>query len=499
MRIAGFADYPGDGSGATIFEPPARENVRVISNTVVDQAGASILNDGQLSDFVWQWGQFLDHDIDLTPVDAANGTADIPVPSGDILGPNPIPFERSDFDPLTGVPGTPREQINAITSFIDASNVYGSDPTTASSLRTFVDGKLKTTASGQLLPVVGGEFAAGDVRANEQVGLTSMHTLFVREHNRLAGLLAELDGIEDKADHAGMTTDEFIYQVARKIVGAELQIITYNEFLPALLGPLAPQAADVSYSATVNPSIANEFSTAFYRFGHSMLSPNLLLVDQDHLGEELALRDAFFNPEFLGGPDLNSPVDTGNIDRILKGLAFQLAQQVDSRLVDDVRNFLFGPPGAGGLDLASLNMQRGRDHGLPDYNALRVAYGLTPKTAFLDPGDGSGMTTDADVAAKMASVYGNDINNVDPWIGGLAEDHVPGASVGELVGTALRDQFARLRDGDRFFYLTDPDLSYEVISHVIEFGRHYALEVNQEQYRDHDTSGQRVLRDRIRD
>ena len=369
------ADYPGDGSGSTIVEPPARENPRLISNTLAAQGPALIPNDRGLSDFVWQWGQFVDHDIDLTTVDNANGIASIAITNpGDPLGPLPIPFVRSDFEPTTGTVSAPREQINTITAYIDASNVYGSDSGTAASLRTFSDGRLATSL-GALLPIdADGFFMAGDVRANEQVGLTAMHTLFVREHNRLADALV--------AQQSG-ATDEEVYQTARKIVGAEMQIITYEEFLPALLGPYAPSATDFAYDPNVNPSIANEFSTAAYRFGHSMLAPELRLVDPvDSTVSFLALRDAFFNPGFFIG-------DPGNIERVLAGLAAQKAQEVDSKLVDDVRNFLFGPPGAGGLDLAALNLQRGRDHGLPDYNTLRAAYGLAPMLGFdqisLDP------------------------------------------------------------------------------------------------------------------
>lgn len=461
------AAYPGDGSGSTMVDPTNRENPRVVSNLISDQGESIMYNDRQLSDFVWQFGQFIDHDIDLTLTSAGAGTADIPVPIGDVdFVSGMIPLERSLYDPGTGTADTPRQQVNAITSYIDASNVYGSDHLTADSLRTFADGKMKTSAGGQLLPVDGGFFAAGDERSNEQVGLTAMHTLFVREHNRLADEFAAIPGITDRADDAGMTTDEFIYQTARKVVGAELQIITYDEFLPALLGTEAiPNYT--GYDSGIDPTIANEFSTAFYRFGHSMLSPNLLLVDQDHQAENLPLRDAFFNPSFLAGGDINNPVDTGDVERVLQGLAFQQAQEVDTKLVDDVRNFLFGPPGAGGLDLASLNMQRGRDHGLPDYNTLRTAYGLTAKNDFLDPGDGSGITTDADLAAALSLAFAGDINNVDAWVGGLAEDPEYG-SVGELVGFSLIDQFSRLRDGDRFFYRNDAFLSNEIVSDVID-------------------------------
>ena len=158
---------------------------------------------------------------------------------------------------------------------------------------------------------------------------------------------------------------------------AEMQAITYNEFLPALLGEDAIEEYD-GYDRRVDPGITNEFSTAAYRFGHSMLSTELLRLNNDGtVADEgnIALQDAFFRPDEI--------VNNG-IDSILLGQATQVAQEIDTMVVDDVRNFLFGPPGSGGFDLASLNIQRGRDHGLADYNQVRVDMGLEPVQSFSD-------------------------------------------------------------------------------------------------------------------
>jgi hypothetical protein len=133
------------------------------------------------------------------------------------------------------------------------------------------------------------------------------------------------------------------------------------------------------------------------------------------------------------------------IEPLLRGLATQRAQEVDNMVVDDVRNFLFGAPGAGGFDLASLNIQRGRDHGLPSYTQVRLDLGLLrPITRFTD------IDTSPEVQAKLASVYSS-VQDIDVWVGALAENHVSGM-VGELVLAVLTDQFERLRDGDRFWY-----------------------------------------------
>ena len=192
-----------------------------------------------------------------------------------------------------------------------------------------------------------------------------MHTLFVREHNRLCDEFAR-----ENPDFE----DEDIYQCARKIVGAQMQVITYKEFLPILLGPDALPDY-YRYNPRFNPGVANEFSTAAFRFGHSMLSPTLLRVNK--AGKELvstSLKDAFFNPQLIH--------EGGDISALLLGLAHQQAQEIDNKIVSGVRNFLFGEPGAGGFDLAALNIQRGRDHGLADFNSVRMAYGLRPVKSF---------------------------------------------------------------------------------------------------------------------
>jgi hypothetical protein len=409
-----------------------RPNPRFISNELASQS-TSIPNSYGASDYIWQWGQFLDHDIDLTPDADPPESFDIKVNFWDpyfnpenkkpqVISLNRSVYTGGDFH------NNPREQLNEITAFIDASNVYGSDDYTASLLRDESNPTKLKTSEGNLLPEQNGFFIAGDVRANEQIGLTAMHTLFVREHNRVA---------EEISQKHPDFTEEQVFQTARKIIGAKIQVITYNEFLPNLLGPNAIPSY-TGYDSSINPGITNEFSTASYRYGHSQLSANLTIVDESGI-HYVQLRDAFFSPTLFKekGPD-----------SILHGLAVQRAQEIDNKLVDDVRNFLFGPPGSGGFDLASLNIQRGRDHGLPDYNTVRVAYGLTPMTSF------DQITSNPSLQNKLESTYG-DVNKIDLWVGGLAEDHVDGAMVGETIQTILIDQFTRLRDGDRFWYQND--------------------------------------------
>jgi hypothetical protein len=445
LRRSGTVAY-ADGVSA-----PARPNgpsPRAISNAVSVQGGL-VPNAAGASDFLWQWGQFMDHDLDQTGDPNDGGPMerlDIAVPSGDPqfdpngTGTATIPVTRAGF----AVDSTPRQQVNKITAFIDGSNIYGSDAVRAKALRG-TKGRLKTS-SGNLLPFnVDGLpnasspnnpndpnlFLAGDVRCNEQLGLTAMHTLWMREHNRIAGLLHQ--------QYPSMS-DEDIYQTARSVVVGELQHIEFDRWIPLFLGATAlPHYT--GYDSTVDPRIENLF-TNLYRVGHTLLSSQLAMVGNDGkpvLGGHVSLRDAFFMPDFY--------IQGAGIEPVLMGLSKQKAQEVDALVVEDVRSFLFGKPGQGGLDLVSLNIQRGRDHGLPSYNQARIDYGLAPATSFAD------ITSNISVQHRLEAVYAS-VDDVDPWIGAVAEDHLDGAMVGELLEAVLADQFRRVRDGDRFYYET---------------------------------------------
>jgi Animal haem peroxidase len=447
----GYKPEFADLNGAIITEP-VRANPRDISNALFAQTTSRKSARG-LSDLAWAFGQFLAHDMDLVTSSngaAVNGTAPIAIHGqNDPLGPNPIPFTRSNYvmvvDPRAGSGRTP---VNEVTSYIDASNVYGSDPVRAAALRTNAGiGAKLLTGAGNLLPFntaglpnenngpvpASQLFLAGDIRANENSLLTSLHTVFAREHNRLVDRIA--------AEQPALN-EEQQYQLARKIVGAEMQAITYKEFLPALLGSGAtvPKVEQYQYTSNIPATITNAFAHATYRFGHSMVSPELKRVDGDGAPQPaLSLRNAFFNPNLL----TNNPA---LVDQLLAGAATQRSEEVDALVIDDLRNFLFGPPGAGGLDLAALNIQRGRDVGLPDYRELRSAHQVPFLQSF------GQITSDAALAGALSSIYGGNLNNIDAWVGALAESHVAGTSVGPLIKAMLESQFRRLRDGDRLFY-----------------------------------------------
>ena len=428
-----------------------RPSPRKVSNMVADQAALTENRRG-LSDMTWCWGQFLDHDITLV-LPTHDEFVPIMVDDEDMMAPM-IPVMRSESDPNTGTSvDNPRQQINSTTAFIDGSMVYGNTAERAEALRTHAGGRLIMQESGMLpwnvaelemenpgeLPLAE-LYLAGDVRANENPALISMHTLWVREHNRWADELA--------AAHSDWT-DEELYQHARRLVIGEIQNITYEEFLPGLLGSHAPSVDDAHYDGTMNPSMFNEVSGALYRIGHTMVSTHIMLMNEDGsvpMSGRFLFKDAFFQPTAVTTPS--------TVDQILKGVAGKRMQEIDPFVVTDLRNFLFVQEGAGGMDLIAINLQRGRDHGLPSLNQAREALGLPAYQSF------NAITSNATIAQALEDAY-KQVDQVDLWIGAMAEDHMEGASTGETLMTALAMQFEHLRDGDRFFYLLDDELTPE--------------------------------------
>jgi peroxidase len=476
---------------------PQDKSAREISNLLNNQADpgdptedVNTIDQQSLSDFGYVFGQFIDHDLDLTPDGGAS--FDIPVAATDPIGPNALPFTRSAYDSATGKSTTnPRQQVTDVTSYLDLSQVYGSDAATADALRTHSGGQLKT-GPGNMLPyynltyftsaqlaainaAVGGMaddgaapssslFATGDTRGNENIELTALQTLFLRNHNRIAAQL--------QAAHSAWT-DEQVYQEARKINIAEYQTIVYNEWIPAVLGPTAIRPYS-GYKANVNPSIASEFSTVAFRFGHSLLDNEI--ERQTNAGEDISIAGGadiplafdFFNPTLLNPAGVKDPftgLTSTDIDPILKADADGVSQAMDLKAVEAVRNLLFGNGGAGGEDLMARDVQRGRDNGLPDYNTMRAAYGLPRITSFAQ------ITSDVKVQQELKDAYGS-VNNIDAFEGGLAEDHVRGSDVGPLFQAIMVDQFSRLRDGDRFFYLNEQMTPEE--SKIIQQGNSFS-------------------------
>lgn len=454
-----FSDNIGSPSGTD------RPNPRAISNAIFAQGDQNIASSKNLSDLIWVFGQLLDHDITFV-TENPNDQLFIRIPKCDpIMDPrcldrSVIVQSRSDFRPGTGQT-SPREFENTITTWIDGSSIYGSTEERVNWLRTFTDGKLHVSEYN-LLPLnttdksingfpdmdaphmdnasrtPGPLFVAGDARANENTFLIALHTLFHREHNTVCNELL--------AAHPELT-DEEVFQRARKIVGAKLQAIVYYEWLPALGVDLDPYRA---YDSTIDARISNEFSAAAFRFGHTMLNSQLLRTKDDCepiVQGHVSLRNSFFDAADVYG--------TG-IDPLIKGMASQTAQEFDAKVIDDVRNFLFIPNENApfGLDLVALNIMRGRERGIADYNSVRSHLGLAPIKDFGE------ISNDSSKTKILRDLY-DSVEDIDLWVGLLNEDPSPSSIMGETLRLILFDQFRRLRNGDKFYFENDPYFSPE--------------------------------------
>ncbi|XP_072356644.1 thyroid peroxidase [Scyliorhinus torazame] len=468
--------------------------VRDITNKILRTANKTNMTEDHLySHILVEWGQYIDHDFAFTPqstsqatfmggVDCKNICQNLnPCFPIKVLQSDPrskinecITFYRSSPTCGTGDQGTAfetlssldsRQQINAVTSFIDASTVYGSTPIHEKKLRdhSSKEGLLLTNTkykdgSHELLPFVDQVpspciqepnvtqneriecFLAGESRVNEVLTLASMHTLWMREHNRLAKALYRIN------PH---WTSENIYQEARKINGALHQILMMRDYIPKILGP---QAFDQflgkydGYDETLNPTLSNVFATAAFRFGHATISPKIQRFDENYKEHpkypSINLHKTFFRPWRI--------IKEGGLSPLFRGLLAKPAklQTSDQMMIEELTEKLFTLTSAVALDLASLNLQRGRDHGLPGYNDWREFCELERLETKANLRKA---ISDLDLVEKIMDLYGHP-NNIDIWLGGLAEDFLPGARIGPLFACLIGKQMKALREGDRFWW-----------------------------------------------
>ncbi|KAM4622957.1 peroxidasin homolog [Discoglossus pictus] len=445
----------------------------------------TITPDDQYTHMLMQWGQFLDHDLDQTVPALSMSRFSDGAPCSQVCTNDPpclaiaIPendprassgrcmfFARSS--PICGSGVTSllldsvytREQVNLLTSYLDASNVYGSTERESQELRNLTNwrgmlrvGRVVPSSGKHLMPFSNGPptecmrdenissvpcFLAGDHRANEQLGLTSMHTLWFREHNRIAEQLLRLN------PH---WHGDRVYHEARKLVGAQMQHITYNHWLPKILGPSGMRMLGEynGYNPNINVGILNVFATAAFRFGHTLINPILYRLNttfQPIQQGHLPLHKTFFSPFRL--------LQEGGIDPILRGLfGVPGKMRVPSELLNtELTEKLFSAVHSVSLDLASINIQRGRDHGIPPYNDYRVFCNLTSVQDFEDL---KYEIKNEEIREKLRSLYGTP-KNVDLFPALMVEDLVPGSRVGPTLMCLLVTQFKRIRDGDRFWY-----------------------------------------------
>ncbi|XP_030051017.1 thyroid peroxidase [Microcaecilia unicolor] len=471
--------------------------VREVTRKVIHASNEAITEDNHYSHFIVEWGQYIDHDIAFTPQSTSraafmrgvdcqltcenqNPCYPIKVPANDTLssGMECMPFYRSApacgsgnqgaiFGNLSS--GNPREQINGLTSFLDASTVYGSTSALENKLRnlTIKEGLLKVNLQysdhgRDYLPFVPQVpspcaqdptadkaeriecFLAGDSRSSEVISLAALHTLWLREHNRLAKELKKLNPF---------WSSETVYQEARKIVGALHQIITLRDYIPKIIGPVAVNqyiGQYQGYDSTVNPTISNVFSTAAFRFGHATIPPMIKRLNaqfQDHPEfPNLHLHEVFFSPWRL--------IKEGGLDPLIRGLLVGSAklQMQDQMMNEELTEKLFVLSNVGSLDLASLNLQRGRDHGLPGYNDWREFCGLS---RLENQKDLSTAISNYSLVEKLMDLYGHP-DNIDVWLGGLAENFLPDARTGPLFACIIGKQMKVLREGDWFWWENSP-------------------------------------------
>ncbi|KAK2704787.1 hypothetical protein QYM36_016995 [Artemia franciscana] len=445
---------------------------------------ASIASDAEvprpeLSVAIAHWGQFIDHDITLTPTFTLRNGSGIECCSSNgrmlppsFLHPQCLPieipnndrfysrFRRTCMNFVRSMIGQRMdcnfgytEQINEITHWMDGSMVYGSTPEQARSVRAFQGGRLRTSfqRSGRksTLPIesqrtenCGADvcYIAGDKRVNEQTMLAAFHTIFVREHNRIATSLQQLNPL---------WSDEQLYQESRRIVAAEIQHITYNEWLPNIVGQKFMKAYSLwprrngyflQYDEKIDARINNEFSTAAFRFGHSLLPSLIQVVDGFGRRDQSSELSMFFDD----GGKLTSP---SYLDSIIRGMLTSPSQNFDNAFTPEITTKLFRGNLPFGMDLIALNTQRGRDHGLPGYIQYRSVCGLPSVRTFEDLIG----TIPAATAQALSRIYRH-VDDIDLFIGGISEIAAPGSLLGPTFTCIVADQFARLRAGDRFFY-----------------------------------------------
>ncbi|XP_040357587.1 peroxidase [Ixodes scapularis] len=449
-------------------------NARLVSSTVhPDRTVPS----PRFSHMLMQFGQFMDHDVALAPLEAHPGEIrnlgnpnnpidcctperwvlpecySIAVPEGDeffaALGQTCLNMPRSA--PCSCKLGY-REQQDALTSYLDLSQVYGSSTEDTLRLRLGQGGLLRTqTLDGEeLLPrsfypdsdrcsnLEKGEvcFRAGDERVNEHPALACLHTVWLRQHNKVARELARLNSLWD---------DERLFQETRRIVGAQWQHIAYSEWMLVVLGPDAMARYQLTptgrsrYSPTVDGSLLNEFASAAFRLGHTLIDGVFNRVTEHGEASPYELQDFYFFPFYLYH---------GDMDNVVRGLLRQSSQDYDSFVTIGVSQHLYRLRNESyGLDLIALNLQRGREHGLRPY----IDY-LTYCTGHVvNSFDDLLRYIPAKVVNQYISLY-EDVTDIDLFTGGVSETSVPGGLVGPTFACILGETFNKLKFGDRFYY-----------------------------------------------
>lgn len=450
------ANSYGSDDGASWDRPDAgggANDPRAISEQVLATSENRPAHEG-VNEFFQFFGQMVTHDIAGSQSGGSERVAglDPSVFGGTFTRDN---FVISDEAPLN--PGV-REQLGVQTAFMDLSQVYGPSDAINALLRAPDSAKL-VVGTGGLLPNAGDiaaahditaaeaaagtlgaldfgagpvGFVGGDARLNQQAQLIANQTLFLRNHNWHADQLDKL--------HPDWSTEE-VYQTARALNEADFQHVVYDEYLTQLVGGRAISAYS-GYDSSVDPRIINEWTTVAFRFGHDQASASDAKTAENGASTSVDLGPNFAQ-SFLQGKGVTSGAD---LDLWLRGELAQSAQEIDGKVSDGVRNELFGL----GFDLAAIDIARGDDHGVGDYNALRAGLGLSTYASFDAFGAENGV--DAATLSALKRVYGNDIGELDSIVGALLETEAKGSMLGETATILTVMQFENTRDGDALWY-----------------------------------------------
>ncbi|XP_071157643.1 salivary peroxidase/catechol oxidase-like [Mytilus edulis] len=445
---------------------PDMPSARLVSNKLFDAKNTTIFSAIHTVQFMAH-GQFIAHDVAATPgegadLDCCDPTNSlekdcyvIPVPEDDpfFKSIRCLNFVRSSAAGKNCLTGQ-REQMNDVTSFIDGSMVYGSTEEQMSKLRDTHGGLLKMSSNKMLPENPNGEcrniqpqhhcHLAGDFRVDEIPNLGMNHLLLVRQHNDIA---RKLQGINPH------WSDEIVFQETRKITIALIQHITYNEYLPLMVGEKAMNRHRLRirrrgrnpfkdlYDQELDPRIRNSFATAALRIGHTLIVPSLAYLSSDYrtLYRE-NLDDNFFSTHMI------LKEDGSYTDKIARWLTHEQCMKSDRFFQPEVRNKLFKMEGTS-HDLAARNIQRGRDHGLPDYNSWRRFCGLIP-VKFCDD---IIVDHDKESSDKIKELYRH-ASHIDLYAGAVSETPKPGSLLGPTFQCIFVRQFEALKSGDRHWY-----------------------------------------------
>ncbi|KRZ10274.1 Peroxidase mlt-7 [Trichinella zimbabwensis] len=439
----GIAIRPGS-------RPSAREATRFLLSS------PQLVTSGKWNMLLMQFGQFIVHDISKTsllPADRCGTCTDIPGRCfpikvetidprfGCVRPPCCLFFTRSS--PLCGTGAqSKREQVNENTAFLDGSAIYSSSLPDSLRLKDSKTGMMRFTFfNNHVMPPFNphtcfgpnncnANFDIGDNRASIFIALVGVHTVFLREHNRIAEHFLAMNP---------SWSVERVFQETRKLIGAMIQAITYKEWLPKILGIRYNSLMGnyTGYNSNVNPSIINEFTTAAMRFGHGMITEFYERVDEH--GKSIPHAKLRFDQGVLKPAKL---LFEGGIEPVIRGLLMMEVKK-PQRVTTSVTENMFGS-----TDLASTNVQRGRDHGLASYNEYREFCGLKKARTFDEL---SNEILDPNLRNNLQQSYKH-TDYIDLYVGGLIEEPVIDGLVGPTFACLIAEQFRRLRDGDRFFY-----------------------------------------------